>query len=180
MTNNQTNLGGPGILAPTDHLAEGKGVAVTLYQEPSGGYQRGSVAQIMKASLATAIEAVQTNDFNGPDGLNANAGSVTDEDDAVAVVVNQSGAFLAGSSAKCVVTGRMLVRVYVESGTAYNEGQPVYLVDGEDYVTTNATLTGETIGRKCGILAESIAADARTAGAPSLMTVLFNGLPPYL
>lgn len=170
MSNNQSNLGGPGLIAPKDASKKGSGTEITLWEAPSGGYVRGSIVQGVK----TSITEVDADAWNGPTGSNMNAGIPTASDDAVLAVVTGDGPYLNGHSAPVQVDGDTYALVSFTTAT-HVEGTALYVHDGEAYLTNNAA--DEDAGRKCAILRQTVVAANAT---PRLVRVIFQGLPPFL
>lgn len=175
MSNHQANLGGPGLLSPQDGTRKGSGTPVKVWQVPTGGFVRGSIVQGIKGAMSS-IDGVDNNQFNGPTGVNMNVGIPTDSDDAVLGVITDEGPFLAGHEARVHVSGMVRVKLEVTNTTAYTEGQALYAIDGEDFLTANASRAGG-VGRKCGMLLQAFTA---SANEEKVVLALFQGLPPYL
>lgn len=185
MTSNQANLGGTQMIAPQDGKVPGRGPELTVWEAT---FKRGGVIQFMKPGLAASIASVETNQVDTDRGGWANGGVVdfgsTSGDDVCCAVVTTKEDVPAGHEASAVVDGDVYVLCFFEDNTgtsvAIPEFSALYLVEGEQYVTANASLTGKTIGRKCGIVLEDFTAGARTSGQAHLVRALFKGLPAYL
>ena len=170
MSNNQSNLGWPGLIAPKDASKKGSGTEITLWEAPAGGYVRGSVVQGVK----TSITEVAADAWNAPNGSNMNAGITTASDDAVLAVVTGDGPYLNGSSAPVQVDGDTYARVSFTAGT-YTEGWALYADEDHDYLIEDTAVA--TIGRKCAILRQTVVVASTTT---LLVRVIFQGLPPFL
>lgn len=177
MTINQTNVGGPFLLAPIDARNTGTGITVTVR---GGTAPQGAVRQFMKPGLADAEAAVEYGIDSAEGGLTNVAKvdtSVNSGDDVFACVVTDKETVADDGEARVVVSGRVRVLLLAEASTAYPEYTPIYMVDDQDYVTTNASLAG--VGRKCGVLLGDYDSGDLAAGT-HLVDVLFVGTPPYL
>lgn len=179
MTINQTNVGGPFLLAPIDARNTGTGITVTVR---GGTAPQGAVRQFMKPGLADAEAAVEYGIDSAEGGLTNVAlvdATVNNGDDVFACVVTDKETVADDGEARAVVSGRVKVLLIAESATAYPEYTPIYMVSGQNYVTTNSSLSGETVGRKCGVLLGDYNSGDLAAGT-HLVDVLFVGTPAYL
>ena len=184
MTNNQNNMGGPFIIAPQDVKPAGKG-SKPVNRETAR--VRGSVVQFMKPGL-DSVSGVDANAFDLQTGGNANVGDVAAStasdasgDNAFVAVVTTKDGVAVDEEVDVVVEGDCYVRVYYETGVAVEEFQPLYLVDGQDFLTANASLSGQgDVGRKVGIILEDVAADAKASNGAALTRALIRGLPPFV
>jgi len=172
-------LGGPGVFAFIDGTRAGSGGKAVCYETvnvTAPTYTRGSVVQVVKESMVGSNGVVAS--FTAPDGLNMTVGSMpTDTDDAYAAVITDDGEHGDGDEVSCFGHGIVRVRVnFSATATADGEnkiGVPIFLVEEEDYVTTDLSL-GNALGRKCGTLL-SLGTDGQTR----LCTCIFKGPPAH-
>lgn len=185
MTNNQTNVAGPLLLAPMDCKNRGAGARVLNWEATR---VQGSVVHFMKPGLAASVASVETNAIDNLTGGLANVGtpstSVNTGDDAFLGVVTDRGTVPIGGYASVVVNGDMYARVrFVDDGggdsEAIAEFAALYMANGKDYLVADATLVDETVGRKCGVILADFPAASMTPGV-HLVRVLFKGTPAYI
>ena len=177
----QSLLGGPLLLAYKSADNPGTGVETTLFEST---YERGEVVQFMKFALVASQASVTQNSLSNLDGGFANAGLIDDEDDGFFALVNSKSTVPSGFKAPLVVQGQARAMVFLADDgggdtEATTEGQKVYAVVGQKYLTIDPAFTG--VGRCVGRLMETVAAGGRpVVDGANLMKVLFNGLPPEL
>ena len=176
-----TSLNGPLALNAANGENTGSGVSMKLWEAT---WSRGEIVQFLNAALAS-VNGVETGNLRGQSGTLMNAGILVDGTDGFAGVVTSKNDVVAGQEGDVQIDGSVLAMVFLEevatSGVhvAVNEGDPIYLVEGQPYLSVTAAITGETIGRKVGVVLETLATDARTIDAAHLLRCYFSGIPEF-
>lgn len=171
----QTNMSGPLALNVEDGTKYGAGAEMTLHEST---WSRGDVCQFFNSANAS-IDGVNTNKLNSLDGTLANAGLVDAGSFQFVGVVTSKDSVPAGYEGSVVTHGKCVASVWFKDDTGVvgiNEGDPVYLVIGEKYLSATATITGETIGRIVGVAAQTVAAASLAEGAHPI-TIILKGDP---
>lgn len=176
-----TTANGPLALSGSDGTRRGQGVPMRLH---GSTFARGDVIEFASYVRNDAITKLTT-DLRTATGLLQNGHLVDEPDNGFYGVQTMDETIADGGEGKVVLFGEVYASIFFEDSggsvsTAIPFGADLYIVDGEKYLTANASLSGATVGKKVGKVLQNFAAGARTAAAASTALIAFSGIPDHL